>query len=239
MMQRMSTYRPMLSAVTVALLGAFLLLPGASAQSIGAQGESGRQAGDPFFHEAAQYYVAEQKQPALQAIQEGLEVAPNHPKLLALRNKIREQMGARPQPGDEGRDGAGQEEAESSDSGKPQAGKGATGQRPPPSSREGSGSDAPGEDGSPQDENREPGEESEDGASETQGEAGSPSRDGPSGSPDAGQGRGDGEGQAGRSARLSRAQAERILDALESQEKQLLREVQKREARPRRVEKDW
>jgi hypothetical protein len=38
---------------------------------------------------------------------------------------------------------------------------------------------------------------------------------------------------------LSREQAERILQALEGQEKQLLREVQKREARPRRVEKDW
>jgi len=238
-MRRMSTFGPMMSAVMAALLGGLLVAPGASAQSVGAQGESGRQAGDPFFHEAAQYYVAEQKQPALQAIQEGLEVAPNHPKLLALRNKIRKQMGARPQPGDEGRDGAGQEEGESSESGNPQAGEGAAGQPPPESSRDESGSDAPGERGSPQEANADPGEESDDGESETQGEAGSPSGDRPSGAPDAGQGRGDGEGEAGRSGRLSRAQAERILDALESQEKQLLREVQKREARPRRVEKDW
>lgn len=38
---------------------------------------------------------------------------------------------------------------------------------------------------------------------------------------------------------LSRAQAERILQALQGQEKQLLREVQKRSARPTPVEKDW
>jgi hypothetical protein len=52
-------------------------------------------------------------------------------------------------------------------------------------------------------------------------------------------------GQAGSPGRpasngpLSRAQAERILQALQGQEKQLLREVQKRSARPTPVEKDW
>ena len=38
---------------------------------------------------------------------------------------------------------------------------------------------------------------------------------------------------------LSRQQAERILQALENEEEQLLREVQKMKGRPRRVEKDW
>ncbi len=38
---------------------------------------------------------------------------------------------------------------------------------------------------------------------------------------------------------LSRQQAERILQALENEEEQLLREVQKVKGRPRRVEKDW
>ncbi len=38
---------------------------------------------------------------------------------------------------------------------------------------------------------------------------------------------------------LSRQQAERILQALENEEQQLLREVQKVKGRPRRVEKDW
>ena len=38
---------------------------------------------------------------------------------------------------------------------------------------------------------------------------------------------------------LSRQQAERILQALEDDEQQLLREIQKMKGRPRRVEKDW
>lgn len=38
---------------------------------------------------------------------------------------------------------------------------------------------------------------------------------------------------------LSQEEAERILQALENEEEQLLRQVQKMKARPRRVEKDW
>jgi len=38
---------------------------------------------------------------------------------------------------------------------------------------------------------------------------------------------------------LTREQAERILEALENEEEELLREVQKIEGRPRRVTKDW
>ncbi len=38
---------------------------------------------------------------------------------------------------------------------------------------------------------------------------------------------------------LTREQAERILEALENEEEQLLRELQKAEGRPRRVAKDW
>ncbi|MYF40763.1 MAG: hypothetical protein F4221_07945 [Rhodothermaceae bacterium] len=38
---------------------------------------------------------------------------------------------------------------------------------------------------------------------------------------------------------LTREQAERILEALENEEEELLREVQKMEGRPRRVAKDW
>jgi tetratricopeptide (TPR) repeat protein len=38
---------------------------------------------------------------------------------------------------------------------------------------------------------------------------------------------------------LSQAEAQRILQALENEEQQLLRQVQKMDARPRRVEKDW
>ncbi len=38
---------------------------------------------------------------------------------------------------------------------------------------------------------------------------------------------------------LSRQEAERLLEALENEEEQLLRQVQKMKSRPRRVEKDW
>ncbi|MFT5142212.1 MAG: Ca-activated chloride channel family protein [Rhodothermales bacterium] len=38
---------------------------------------------------------------------------------------------------------------------------------------------------------------------------------------------------------LSQEEAERILEALENEEEQLLRQVQKMKTRPRRVEKDW
>lgn len=38
---------------------------------------------------------------------------------------------------------------------------------------------------------------------------------------------------------LSREEAERMLEALQNDEEQLLRQVQKMKARPRRVEKDW
>ncbi len=42
-----------------------------------------------------------------------------------------------------------------------------------------------------------------------------------------------------REAPLTREQAERILEALENEEEELLREMQKMEGRPRRVAKDW
>lgn len=39
--------------------------------------------------------------------------------------------------------------------------------------------------------------------------------------------------------KMSQQEAERILDALQNEEEQLLRQVQKLKSRPRRVEKDW
>ncbi len=48
-----------------------------------------------------------------------------------------------------------------------------------------------------------------------------------------------GEQNEPREAPLTREQAERILEALENDEEELLREIQKMEGRPRRVAKDW
>jgi len=45
--------------------------------------------------------------------------------------------------------------------------------------------------------------------------------------------------QAQNPEELTREEAERLLQALENEEQQLLREIQKMDVRPRRVEKDW
>ncbi|PEN13242.1 hypothetical protein CRI94_11420 [Longibacter salinarum] len=224
-------------AIAVLLvMSAMLVVSSADAQRVGAQTEAERRAGDPYFHEAAQYYVAEQKQPALQAIEEGLSVAPNHPKLRALRNKIREQMGAQPRPNnkgpkDEESSQSGENEQEGSSQGQSEGGRS---DAPSESSGDRSGAPPDGQNG-PQGQNESEGESSSENEQARQrGEGGSENQDAAA-NRDGNGGDVDGD-QAGR---LSRAQAERILQALEGQEKQLLREVQKREARPRRVEKDW
>lgn len=207
------------------------------AQSVEAQTEAERQAGEPYFHEAAQHYVARQKQQALQAVESGLRVAPNHPKLLALKNKLENQPSATPdqsqgesdeqgsQPQNDGssqQDGQpqpGNEDASQTDSPSPgpdgESGQqGPLGQQGPPGQPESDPDNARGPDAQPRDDG-----------------------DRPSDRQNAGEGRGDLSDRRGE--RLSREQAERILQALEGQEKQLLREVQERDARPRRVEKDW
>lgn len=47
------------------------------------------------------------------------------------------------------------------------------------------------------------------------------------------------QAQPQESQKLSKEQAERILQALQNEEEQLLRQVQRKDARPRKVEKDW
>lgn len=200
----------------------------AAAQSVSAQDEAARRAGDPYFHEAAQYYLDRQKRQAIQVIEEGLQQSPQHPKLLALLKKIRDTSSAQPQSDDDSPDEAGRQPQTGASSSNPQE------------------SPEPG-DASPQD-NPSPGEEGQNdtrGPEGRQEEAGAdPQQPGDQGQPQGGT-PGDPRPQPGeraqgeREGQMSRAQAERILQALEGQEKQLLREVQKREARPQRVEKDW
>jgi hypothetical protein len=48
-----------------------------------------------------------------------------------------------------------------------------------------------------------------------------------------------GQGSAQGRPGLSQAQAARILRALESQEKQLLRQILKRDRKPQRILKEW
>lgn len=222
-----------LLALAVALFS-FGVSP-SQAQSIRTQTEADRQAGDPYFHEAAQYYVAEQKQPALQAIEEGLAVAPNHPKLLALRSKIREQQSAQPQPGDQGseRDNPQSGQQDNTEGAESPQGQGDQQEGDGPQENDGASPPSPGPEGQPGDQDPGPADMP---PTEGAGQQGEPPQSSEGGSAQ----RGERDGRTGEQTdRLSRAQAERILQALEGQEKQLLREVQQREARPRRVEKDW
>jgi hypothetical protein len=204
--------------------------------------------GEGYFHEAAQHYLGEDLAAARRLVDEGLRVAPENAKLLALREKL-QQRGPSPADSDSTSEGeAGQSET------------------PSPESDAGS---AP-----PQNEPGESGESEDSGEAGSQGASSSPAEGSPPEGPPDGDGRrspsqaasppsrspqesqtppedastAQREGRGGRpggttgaspSPSLSRAQAERILQALANQELQLLREVQRRPSQARSVTKDW
>lgn len=184
-------------------------VPPATAQSAGS-----------YFHEAAQAYVSGNTATARRAVEEGLEVAPTDARLIALRKKLRQ----------DGRgDGQGQQDPSSN---------GGDGRSQP--SQSGS-ADAEGQEEAP---SSEQGEESEFGREEDAQTTGSGPTDGPSttGRPADVQARARGIGRAGEGRpvdTLSRAQAERLLRALEGQERQLLRRIQTGASEDGTVEKDW
>lgn len=188
---------------------------------------------DAYFHEAAQAYVDGDRATARRAVTQGLEVAPDDPRLIALREKLRE--GSRPD---------GQQDSSSTTSGR------RSGQQGNESSDEASEG---GENPSPSD--TEGPTQSSPQASSEGGESGSrPGSDAQRSDPSGGQRQGAGSARRpsddrpsptrrGRGGRpvdtLSRAQAERFLRALEGQERRLLRQLRPRSAKQQRVEKDW
>ena len=185
----------------------------------GAPAATAQSTADAYFHEAARQYVADEVQAARRTVERGLEVAPSDPRLLALRKKL--EQGNRPDDRrgqqDSSRSGSNDESQQSNDSSSEESSKG--GQEP---SEEQSGAKQPGRPESP--------------ASE---QTGPPSNASPS---DAGSGRPGAmrQGQGGRPVdTLSRAQAERLLRALEGQERRLLRQVRPQSTKRRTVEKDW
>lgn len=200
-----------LAIAMMALVGALLGRP-AHAQSA----EASRAA--PYFHEAAQQYVASDLQRALATVNEGLRVAPDDARLLALREKIRQQQrqsgsgsgGQQPSPqrGQNAPNNASQNEGDS------QGAERTEGTQPPPDPQPGEAGGQAGSDGS------ESGDTPPRPASEGAG---------------AERGAMDARAESG----LSRAQAARILRALEAQEKQLLRQVLQRDRRPQRILKEW
>lgn len=176
-------------------------------------------AGERYFHRAAQQYVGENLSEAQRLVTEGLQADPGHPKLLALREKLRQQRKAQSKSDDANRqDGSSQQQGgqqKSQQQGNQQQGQ-QRGRQDPRHQRSG-------ERGQQQ-----PPEDAPDAQRQQQSEAAQQQA----------RRRADGSTER-RPEGLSREQAARILQALEGQEKQLLREVQKRPATETDVEKDW
>jgi hypothetical protein len=214
----------MMRLLGLACVGGLLLVgPPAAAQS----------AADAYFHEGAQAYVAGDKAAARRAVMQGLEVAPSDPRLIALREKLRES-------------GPPEERADSA----------STASNRPSRQNTNRSSDTASEGGENPSQSRDEGPSRAGPQDESTGEASGPGRrSAREGSEQ--RGRRDGEGATGqrppearddparpgeggrRPGTLSRAQAERLLRALEGQERRLLRQLRPRSTKRRTVEKDW
>jgi hypothetical protein len=183
---------------------------------IGGPPALGQSSADAFFHEAAQRYVAGDTEAARRAVERGLERDPSDPRLQALRRTLerqREQRGGgrSSQQGQEGRNQRDPSE-------------GMEGQR---EQSEESGQEGPPQSDATADRESSPGQKS---GSSSGGSAGNGAQAGRSSDQTS-------EHRPPRS--LSRAQAARLLRALENQEQKLLREVQGQTDDPQSVEKDW
>jgi len=209
------------TACAVGLAGIVLALGALALGSSAARAQSvpsapaGNEAGERYFHRAAQQYLAENIAEARRLVDEGLRAAPGHPKLTALRRKLR-QEGAQPQADSTAQEQEGQSQQQGGQRQGQSQGAEDRGER--------SGDQGPQQQRGPQGQEspRDPSQQPAD-------------RRGPDGQP---QPRAGAQGEQP-TDRLSRAQAERILRALENQEKQLLREVQRRPSPSTPVEKDW
>ncbi|MEM1043463.1 MAG: hypothetical protein AAGI91_12645 [Bacteroidota bacterium] len=190
------------------------------------------QSATDYYHTAAQLYIGEQNAGAEAAAEAGLALDPADAKLQALLEKIRERQQEQGGGGDE-------QEAENADEQQP--GEGAQ------------QSDAEAETGEdPQNESEQEGEQQQPGDEQESGEQPLPPEDQPAPDEreaDAGsEGEVEADPQAGdgtgtpfevKPGEMSREEAERILRAIQTDELELLRDVQRRRARPRYVEKDW
>lgn len=196
---------------TIAILVVGGVVPAAEAQS----------SADSYFHEAAHQYVEGNTVAARRVVEEGLEKAPSDPRLIALRKKLQESGRS---------EGSGEQDPSSPNSGKNAQQDNST----------------PSDESSSDEENTSSSEEGR----RTPSGMRNPSETGstPSGARSsnrqagAAQGRADTLGRGGRGQpvdTLSREQAERLLRALEGQERQLLRRLQTRSTERRTVEKDW
>ena len=193
-------------------------------------------AADSYFHEAARQYVADNVPAARRAVEQGLQVAPSDPRLLALQKKLREgtRPDDRPDPQDSssGSRSEGQQNKDASSSQSSNGGDAPSSEQSG-AARTGSQESARSRPGGPRPSDRSRRDsEREAGASSASG--GRPA-DRPARADTVRRGRG-GHGSA---APLSRAQAERLLRALEGQERQLLRQLRRRSSSQQPAGKDW
>lgn len=176
-----------------------------------------------FFHEGAQAYAHEEMAQAEQAVEQGLRLAPDDPKLLALKQKL-EQQQQQQQQNQQNQDQQQQDQQQQEN--QEQQDEQQQNQQDPQEQQDQQ---------SQQEQNEQQRDEQEQ-QDEQQ--------------PQEQQGQPDDEQQQEETPqpqdlspeelnKLSEEQALRILQALEQDEEKLLREVLKPKARARRVEKDW
>jgi len=179
------------------------------------------QSAEAYFHEAAQQYVAGNKQAAQQAVERGLEVAPSDPRLQALREKLNQASE------DQGGGGGSQQGASNQSQSQSEQSRGDGGQEQQ--------SEMSGEEGQQQGAQDEEASAPQSSQSQQAGGAGQAGEGAPRSSSQPAR---DGE-PAERNA-LTREQAARLLRALQNQEMKLLREVQGQDAEAEAsVGKDW
>ena len=183
-----------------------------------------RRGADPVakYHEGARAFIAGDVPAASAAVRAGLRADPDSERLQKLRDLIEQDQEEqdRRRGGQQDRDAENQDtEGERDDAGQ----SGGQGQQDPPDERDpGAGRDRTDAETAPPD-----GEGADDDGPEGRGESAGEGGPTPEG------------GEAVPEGRMSRAQAERILDAVGGDERLLLRELRRSQPRGRRSDKDW
>jgi hypothetical protein len=180
-------------------------------------GASAQSTADAYFHKAAQQYVADDVEAAQRTVEQGLAVAPSDPRLLALRKKLRQGTGPnRPQNQDSTSTESENQQQTDANPSSDEASKGGeqSSSKQNEASQPGNRNDSSKQNGAGAAESR-PADQREQAETVKQGRGGRPVDS------------------------LSQAQAERLLRALEGQERQLLRQLRTRSSKRRTVEKDW
>jgi hypothetical protein len=230
--------------------------------AVGQAADAGRSAAT-YFHDAAQQYIAENTSRAQELVEAGLDAHPEDPRLQALQAKLdrarqqsagsdsssQSQGGRSSESGEKGPPSSSENNRDGTESGEGQPESSASS---PETSAD--GRSQPQDASNPSADNRTSGDRKAGDRNASNRDASNqdaPNRSGaerrPSASPSdspqdpgsAADGGSQGREQRAARGRLTRAQAERILRALQGQEKQLLREVQKRSGQAEPVEKDW